>query len=134
LDHLLDRDLQVEILTNLNKYQVYKPGAQELKLKRKVVMGIDLAGKFENPTGFCSMTEEGTETKLLFTDEEIIDEVNIIKPECIAIDAPFWLPTRGAWRIDLPWRIGNRSQNLGILFCHFRLVQKFFLTRKLTYG
>jgi len=62
------------------------------------VIGIDLAGKFENPTGFCSMTDEGTETKLLFTDEEIINEVNMIKPDCIAVDAPFWLPTRGAWR------------------------------------
>jgi len=62
------------------------------------VVGIDLAGKFENPTGFCSMTDEGTETKLLFTDEEIINEVNMIKPDCIAVDAPFWLPTRGTWR------------------------------------
>ena len=62
------------------------------------VVGIDLAGKFENPTGFCSMTDNGTETKLLFTDEEIIDEVEMIKPDCIAVDAPFWLPRVGAWR------------------------------------
>ena len=62
------------------------------------VVGIDLAGKFENPTGFCSMTENGTETKLLFTDEEIFDEIEIIKPDCIAVDAPFWLPKFGAWR------------------------------------
>jgi len=62
------------------------------------VVGIDLAGKFENPTGFCSMTEDGTETKLLFSDEEIISEIEIIKPDCIAVDAPFWLPRYGAWR------------------------------------
>ena len=62
------------------------------------VVGLDLAGKFENPTGFCSMTENGTETKLLFTDEEIIDEIEKIKPDCIAIDAPFWIPQFGAWR------------------------------------
>lgn len=62
------------------------------------VVGIDLAGKFENPTGFCSLTDSGTETKLLFSDEDIINEVDKIKPDCIAIDAPFWLPTKGAWR------------------------------------
>ncbi|OGI12066.1 hypothetical protein A3K64_01850 [Candidatus Micrarchaeota archaeon RBG_16_36_9] len=61
------------------------------------VVGIDLAGKFENPTGFCSMTENGTETKLLFTDEEIVNEIENTKPDCIAIDAPFWLP-KGTWR------------------------------------
>ena len=61
------------------------------------VVGLDLAGKFENPTGFCSMTDSGTETRLLFTDEEIMNEIENIKPDCIAIDAPFWLP-RGAWR------------------------------------
>src|SRR3990170_4324118 len=62
------------------------------------VVGIDLAGKFENPTGFCSMTDEKTETKLLHSDEEIISELDIIKPDCVAIDAPFWLPRFGAWR------------------------------------
>jgi hypothetical protein len=62
------------------------------------VVGIDLAGKSENPTGFCSLTESGTETKLLHTDIEIINEVDMIKPDCIAVDAPFWLPRIGAWR------------------------------------
>lgn len=61
-------------------------------------VGIDLAGKAENPTGFCSLTESGTETKLLYTDIEIINETDIVKPDCIAIDAPFWLPRFGAWR------------------------------------
>ena len=62
------------------------------------VVGIDLAGKFENPTGFCSLTESKTETKLLFSDEDIINEIDKTKPDCIAIDAPFWLPRFGAWR------------------------------------
>jgi hypothetical protein len=62
------------------------------------VVGLDLAGKFENPTGFCSMTESGTETKLLHTDEEIMNEIDAIMPDCIAVDAPFWLPRYGAWR------------------------------------
>jgi predicted nuclease with RNAse H fold len=62
------------------------------------VVGLDLAGKFENPTGFCSMTDSGTETKLLHTDEEIMNEIDAIRPDCIAVDAPFWLPRYGAWR------------------------------------
>jgi uncharacterized protein len=61
------------------------------------VVGIDLAGKFENPSGFCAMIDEKTETKLLHTNEEIISEIDSIKPDCIAIDAPFWLP-QGTWR------------------------------------
>ncbi len=62
------------------------------------VVGIDLAGKFENPTGFCSLIDSKAETGLLFKDEDILNEIDIIKPDCIAIDAPFWLPRFGAWR------------------------------------
>ncbi len=62
------------------------------------VVGIDLAGKIENPTGFCSITDSGIDTMLLYTDEEIIAEVKKINPDCIAIDAPLWLPRFGAWR------------------------------------
>ena len=62
------------------------------------VVGIDLAGKVENPTGFCLLTESGSQTKLLFSDMEILKEVEEIKPDCIAVDAPFWIPRFGAWR------------------------------------
>lgn len=62
------------------------------------VAGIDLAGKDENPTGFCLLTDSGSQTKLLFSDTEILKEIEEIKPDCIAIDAPFWLPRVGAWR------------------------------------
>jgi len=62
------------------------------------VVGIDLAGKAENPTGFCLLDDSGSHTKLLFTDTEILKEIEEVKPDCIAIDAPFWLPKFGAWR------------------------------------
>jgi len=62
------------------------------------VVGIDLAGKAENPTGFCLLDETGAKTKLLFSDMEILKEVEDTKPDCIAIDAPFWLPQVGIWR------------------------------------
>lgn len=61
------------------------------------VVGIDLAGKPENPSGFCLLTEEETETKLLYTNLEILKEIESVKPQCIAIDAPFWIP-KDAWR------------------------------------
>lgn len=62
------------------------------------VVGIDLAGKPKNPTGFCVLTDNFTETKLVYSDEDILREVEVAKPKCIAIDAPFWLPRDGVWR------------------------------------
>ena len=62
------------------------------------VVGLDLAGKSENPSGFCLLTEEGSQTKLLFSDTEILHDIEETKPECIAIDAPLWLPQTGIWR------------------------------------
>jgi predicted nuclease with RNAse H fold len=62
------------------------------------VVGIDLAGKPENPSGFCILTDEGSQTKLLFSDTELLKEIEETKPDCIAIDAPFWLPQTGIWR------------------------------------
>ena len=70
-------------------------------------IGIDLAGRSENPSGFCVLiVEDGnnsTETKLLYSDEEMITEIDKIKPQCVAIDAPFWIP-KGAGGMVSPWR------------------------------
>ncbi len=70
-------------------------------------IGIDLAGKPENPSGFCTLIEEGgsstTETKLLYSDADMLAEIERVKPNCIAIDAPFWLP-RGVGGLVAPWR------------------------------
>lgn len=66
------------------------------------VVGIDLAGKEENPTGFCVLRVTGAKTKKLFTDEEILEEIAKAKPKVVAIDAPLWLPPK-----DIPWRIGE---------------------------
>ncbi len=62
-----------------------------------IVIGIDLAGKDKNPTGFCVLSDK-TETKSLFTDDEIINEVLRIKPDLVAIDAPLSFPTSGYYR------------------------------------
>jgi hypothetical protein len=66
--------------------------------KVECVVGIDLAGSPKNPTGFCVLSEKA-KTKLLYSDEEIIEEVKKVKPRVIAIDAPLWLPKENqAWR------------------------------------
>jgi uncharacterized protein len=65
------------------------------------VVGIDLAGKQENPTGFCVLEADGevkTEIKILKDDSEIIKAVEDARPDCVAVDAPFWIPPSGFWR------------------------------------
>jgi predicted nuclease with RNAse H fold len=76
----------------------FKP-FKNLNLFMKVV-GLDLAGKPENQTGFCVLTEEGTETKILHYDDEIIREIENAKPDLIAVDAPFWVPQTGMFRLS----------------------------------
>jgi len=59
----------------------------------KKFVGIDLAGSEKRETGFCILDEKlRAKTKILFTDEEIIEEVRNAKPEVVAIDAPLALP------------------------------------------
>jgi hypothetical protein len=66
------------------------------------VIGLDLAGKEKNPTGFCVLTEEGgklsTEAKVFYYDKDILDEIRKEKPDLIAIDAPFTFPGDGYFR------------------------------------
>lgn len=86
------------------------------------VVGIDLAGKTENPTGFCLLTNEGSQTKLLFTDTEILKEIEETKPDCIAIDAPFWLPMSGAWRPSDEKLLKRGFQPISPLFPTMRIL------------
>lgn len=59
--------------------------------ERKVI-GLDLAGSEKNRSGFCLLREEfgqrETKSKTIFTDEEIIQEIERLKPDLVAIDAP----------------------------------------------
>lgn len=58
------------------------------------VVGVDLAGSERRPTGFCLLTRNlRVKTSLLYTDAEILFEINNISPQLIAIDAPLALPT-----------------------------------------
>jgi len=69
-----------------------------LELKAKVIIGIDLAGKAENPTGWAIWKNKKVKTTLLYTDSQIIETITQSKPELIAIDAPFNLPKKGILR------------------------------------
>jgi hypothetical protein len=69
-----------------------------LKLKSKVIIGIDLAGKPENPTGWALWENRVIKTSLIYTDNEILEGITHNKPTSIAIDAPFSLPKQGILR------------------------------------
>ena len=57
------------------------------------ILGIDLAGKQENPSGVAFLVDHKKIN--LFTrydDKEILDLINDLKPQVIVIDAPLSLP------------------------------------------
>jgi predicted nuclease with RNAse H fold len=56
------------------------------------VIGLDLAGVENRPTGLCILKDMKAETSLVYTDEEILRRVEEIKPKIVAIDAPLSLP------------------------------------------
>ena len=56
------------------------------------IIGIDLAGKQDNPTGFCVLDQDQVTLKTLYPDKDIINDTKRINPSLIAIDAPLSLP------------------------------------------
>jgi len=61
------------------------------------VVGLDLSGMEKNDTGFCFLGDK-IEVKLLHTDTQILDEIDRVKPDLIAVDAPLSFPVLGSWR------------------------------------
>lgn len=71
------------------------------------IMGIDLAGKDDNPTGMCILNPDDVRdnngidrthsnceiyTQALYTNEEILENIQEVNPTIIVIDAPLSLP------------------------------------------
>lgn len=56
------------------------------------IIGIDLAGKQDNPTGFCVLDQDLVILQTLYHTNDIMDYVKEVKPSLIAIDAPLSLP------------------------------------------
>lgn len=86
------------------------------------VVGIDLAGKPENDTGFCFLTETGTQTITLHTDMEILREVDSLKPDIVAIDAPFWMPSVGMWRPSEEKLLKRGFQPISTMFTTMKML------------
>jgi predicted nuclease with RNAse H fold len=57
-----------------------------------LIVGLDLAGVENRPTGFCKLAGLKAETAVLFTDRQIIERTVQSNPQVIAIDAPLCLP------------------------------------------
>jgi predicted nuclease with RNAse H fold len=68
------------------------------------VVGLDLAGVETRPTGYCELTDLKAETRLLFTDKEILQATLSAQPNIITVDAPLSLPPG---RKTLEERTGN---------------------------
>jgi predicted nuclease with RNAse H fold len=68
------------------------------ELKTKIIIGIDLSGKPQNPTGLAVWINRVVKTTLLYGDDQILETIAQNKPDIIAIDAPFSLPKSGLLR------------------------------------
>lgn len=56
------------------------------------IMGIDLSGKPENPTGTCFLDIDNLHFNTLFENKDILSYIHEKKPSLIVIDAPLSLP------------------------------------------
>lgn len=63
------------------------------------VIGLDLAGISKNPTGVALLSRRKIETKLLYSDAEIVGQCVQSRPKVVAIDAPLSFPERGGLRV-----------------------------------
>lgn len=60
---------------------------------RITVVGVDLAGSSNRPTGFCVAKKNHViKLEILYSDDAIISEIKKANPAVIAIDAPLAIP------------------------------------------
>jgi predicted nuclease with RNAse H fold len=57
------------------------------------IVGLDLAGVGNRPTGLCILKNMSAKTCLVYKDEEVLKTVEENSPRIVAIDAPLSLPT-----------------------------------------
>ena len=57
-----------------------------------VVVGVDLAGSPRRPTGVCTLRGLEAQAHIAFTDEEILNSIDLAQPSIVPIDAPLSLP------------------------------------------
>jgi predicted nuclease with RNAse H fold len=78
------------------------------------VVGLDLAGVETRPPGFCALGGLKAETRLVYTDEEILASAHAMSPEVIAIDAPLTLPP-GRQSIEQKTKVHLRECDIELL-------------------
>lgn len=62
------------------------------------IIGLDLAGKQENPTGLALWKNKKVKTFTVYSNGEILRQIGENKPESVAIDAPLKSPKEGIFR------------------------------------
>ncbi|MFB0513949.1 MAG: DUF429 domain-containing protein [Candidatus Bathyarchaeia archaeon] len=67
-------------------------------MQKNVIVGIDLAGKATNPTGWALLKNKQIQTCHLYTTKEILAHTFNCSPTLVAIDAPLALPKKNAMR------------------------------------
>ena len=63
-----------------------------MRRRQNIIVGIDLAAKPSNPTGWTLLKRSKVSARHVFTDEEIVTETINHAPTLTAIDAPLNLP------------------------------------------
>ncbi len=67
-------------------------------MQEKVIIGIDLAGKATNPTGWALLKNKKIQTCHLYATKEILAQTFNCSPTLVAIDAPLALPKKNTMR------------------------------------
>ena len=57
-----------------------------------VIVGVDLAGSPRRPTGVCVLDGTTANTRIAYTDEEILNVIQQARPVLVPMDAPLTLP------------------------------------------
>jgi len=57
-----------------------------------VVVGIDLTGSEARPSGFCLLDGRRATTRLMRSDDEMVEEIRAARPDLVSIDSPLCLP------------------------------------------
>ncbi len=59
-----------------------------------MIIGIDLAAKEHNKTGFSILSNSKIRLKILYSNERILNEIRKYRPKIVAIDAPLSIDNR----------------------------------------
>lgn len=57
-----------------------------------LIIGLDLAGVENRPSGLCLLKNMRAETSLVYSNYEVLKKIEESEPEIVAIDAPLSLP------------------------------------------